>query len=903
MFVPDDLSPDFQGQELKLCSFARNQGEGNTCLSLFIESLHAQQVGNSNAFDNQFFQSLLNHLARSIGAEFAMLWEFEDETREQAKIIATCADRHLAEKVLFRLTGTPCQETIDRGECCIPRAVGIKYPLVLAMETESYLGVSLYAATGQQFGALAILSQKPLEQPGMIIPLMRVYAHKAAQELERRRTVAGLQEQKKFFRSMFDTLPYPTFLKDLGGRYLECNASFAKYFGVSREKIIGKSAQDILPATLAGYCQASDLEYLQEGEIQRYEYGCSCADGPYREMLLKKTSLLDPDGSLVGLLGTLLDITECNQTKNALKRSEERFHSIFENAAMGIFTMTSRGKLLTVNPAFCYFLGYSEAELLSLRPRQIPHPHELPDLQLLLAEVRAGQRQTFDCEKRFLRKDGATVWGQVTANWLFDAKGTPTHAVCLVEDITQHKRVEEKVNQLAHFDPLTELPNRTLLKDRLKRALARARHQDGRGAVLFLDLDRFKGINDSLGHAAGDQLLRTAAHRLKKCVGIDDTVARLGGDEFVVILAQVPKPEDAAAVAREILKQLAAPLELEGQAISRTVSIGITLFPEDGDEVSNLLRNADLAMYQAKEQGRNNFQFYRCEEQAKIIEKLALETLLRHALTRDELFLHYQPQVETASNRLRGMETLLRWQPAGKDLIPPTKFIQVAEETGLIIPLGDWVLQKACAQNKAWQDAGLPPLLIAVNVSGIQFKQTDFVARVEAILTESGLAPQYLELELTESFIMRDVEQTRQTLQGLKRLGIQLAVDDFGIGYSSLNYLKNFPIDRLKIDQSFIRDIHHKPNDAAIIKAIIAMGHSLGMKVIAEGVETREQLDFLRLHQCDETQGFYFGRPVSKDEFTHFLQQSSMSHQFSNRTCAEARARTSSPANGSCALS
>jgi diguanylate cyclase (GGDEF)-like protein/PAS domain S-box-containing protein len=879
MVVNDDLSPEAYAQELEFCSFAADSGAGNTCPSLLIESLYALQISSSNSADNQFFQNLLDHLVKSIGADFALLWEFEDESREQAKIIATCAERHLDKKVLFRLTGTPCQETMDRGECCIPRAVGKKYSPALPIETEGYIGISLRDATGQQFGALAILSQKPLAQPEKILPLMRVYAHKAELELERRRTVAGLQEQIKFFHSLLDSIPFPTFLKDLKGRYLGCNASFAKYFGVSREEIIGQSAFDILPATLAGYCQASDQEFLQQGKIQRYEYGCSCADGHYRELLLDKTSLLDRDGSPSGMLGTLLDITECNLTKNALRSSEERFHSIFENAAIGILTITTSGKLLTVNPAFCYFLGYSDAELLSLRPTQIPHPDELANLKMLLAEVRAGQRQTFDGEQRFLRKDGVTVWGQVTANWLFDARGTPTHAVCLVQDITQRRQVEEKVNQLAYFDPLTELPNRILLKERLKRDLVRAGYQEGTGALLFLDLDRFKGINDSLGHAAGDQLLRTVAHRLKKCVGVDDTVARLGGDEFVVILSQVPEPEDAAGVARKILEQLAMPMELAGQTISRTVSIGITLFPKDGDEVSNLLRNADLAMYQAKEQGRNNFQLYRGEQQARIVENLAMETLLRQALFRDELFLHYQPQIETASNRLRGMETLLRWQPTGQELIPPARFIPLAEETGLIIPLGDWVLQQACAQNKAWQEAGLPPLLVAVNVSGIQFKQADFVARVEAILSESGLAPQYLELELTESFIMKNVEQTRQTLQGLKRLGVQLAVDDFGIGYSSLNYLKNFPIDRLKIDQSFIRDIHHKPNDAAITKAIIAMGHSLGMRVIAEGVETREQLDFLRLHQCDETQGYYFGQPISKDEFTSYLQQSSMCGQ------------------------
>ncbi len=875
MYIKKGSSQDYCDPNFNLCSQAGSGGEVGHCLSFLIEDLNKLQLGGPDSTDTHFFSGLLEQLVQSMGADFAFLWELEDESRERGQTIAICAEGQSGENFAFELVGTPCQETLDRGMCCIPSAVGGKYSLALPMEAESYIGVSLRDATGRPFGGLSAFGRKPLERTEKAGRLLRIFAHKAALELERRRAVTSQQEREEFFRSLFDAIPHPIFLKDPAGRYLDCNATFAEYFGTSREDIIGKSAFDILPATLAGHCQASDREYLQRGEIQRYECGCDCADGRFRELLLNKTSLLNPDGSSAGLLGTLLDITECNRTKNSLMRSEERFRSIFENAAMGIVTMTADGKLLTANPAFCNFIGYSEAELLRISETELPHPSDLPELRRLLREVRDGQRQQFDCEKRFLRKGGATVWGQVTGTWLFDTPATPTYAVCLVQDITQRKEIEERANQLAYFDPLTELPNRTLLKDRLEQALGRSRRTGSAGAVLFLDLDRFMGINDSLGHTLGDQFLQAVAIRLKECVEADDTVARLGGDEFVIILSQVSKPEDAAAVAQKVLERLAVPVELAGQTIFRTVSIGITLFPEDGDEVSGLLRNADLAMYQAKDQGRNNFQFYRREQQAKVVENLALETLLRHALPRDELFLHYQPQVETVSNRLLGMETLLRWQPAEGEPVSPTKFIPLAEETGLIVPIGDWVLQQACAQNKAWQEAGLPPLRVAVNVSGVQFKQTDFVARVESILAESGLAPRYLELELTESFIMKDIEQTRQTLQGLKRLGVHLAVDDFGTGYSSLSYLKNFPIDRLKIDQSFVRDISRNSNDAAITTAIIAMGHSLGMKVIAEGVETKEQLDFLRRHRCDEIQGYYFGRPMSKDDFTRYLQQSS----------------------------
>ena len=874
MMPTERLQPELSACNLSLCSQIGTADEKGHCLGFFIEELCELRVADQNTTGTRFFHGLLRTLAETIGANLAFVWEFDDPLRDYGKTIATWSEGQPGENFVFNLAGTPCGEAVNSGLCCIPDSVGERFSLdpPLPITAVSYIGIPLLDMAGQPLGALAAFGHSPLEKQEKAGWLLGVFAHKAAMELERRRAISARQEGEEFFRSLFDTIPHPIFLKDPEGRYLDCNATFAKYFGVGREDVIGKSAFDVLPATLAGDCQASDQEFLQRGEIQRYECGCNCADGLYRELLLNKTSLLNPDGSSAGLLGTLLDITDCNRIKKALKHGEECFRSIFENAAMGIMTMAAGGKLLTVNPAFCNFIGYSEAELLSISETELPHPGELPDLQLLLREVQAGQRQMFDGEKSFLRKDGATVWGQVTATWLFDAQATPTYAVCLVQDITQHKQVEEMANRLAYFDLLTELPNLTLLKDRLERALGRAQHRNATGAVLFLDLDRFTRINDSLGHATGDQLLKTVADRLKECVEVDDTVARLGGDEFAIILSAVPKPEDAAAVAQRILERLAAPVELAGQTISRTVSIGITLFPEDGDEVSSLLRNADMAMYQAKEQGRNNFQFYRSEQQAKAVEKLALETLLRHALPRDELFLHYQPQVETASKRLLGMEALLRWQPAGREPISPGKFIPLAEETGLIIPIGDWVLQQACVQNKAWQEAGLPPLRVAVNVSGIQFKQPDFVAKVEAILAATGLAPHYLELELTESIIMRNVEQTRQTLQGLKRLGVHLAVDDFGTGYSSLNYLKNFPIDRLKIDQSFVRDISRNPNDAAITTAIIAMGHSLGIKVIAEGVETEEQLDFLRRHQCDEIQGYYFGWPMSKDDASMFLQ-------------------------------
>jgi diguanylate cyclase (GGDEF)-like protein len=434
------------------------------------------------------------------------------------------------------------------------------------------------------------------------------------------------------------------------------------------------------------------------------------------------------------------------------------------------------------------------------------------------------------------------------------------------------KQAEERVRHLAHFDGLTGLPNRSVFNQRLSHALARARRVDEPLAILFIDLDRFKNINDTLGHGAGDRVLKEVAQRLRGCLREADTVSRLGGDEFVVLIEGASRPADVAEVAQKILAAVARPLLLETQEFHLTASIGISTFPGDSDDSQGLMKNADIAMYRAKEQGKNNFQFYSAQINVHTLERVALESDLRHALEREEFLLHYQPKVDIGSNRIVGMEALVRWQQPGKELIPPARFIPLAEETGLIVPIGEWVLQTACLQNKAWQDQGLPRLRIAVNLSPRQFAHESLLQDVARVLNETGLDPAWLEFEITESMVMRDPEHAVQLLQGLKAMGIHLSIDDFGTGYSSLSYLKRFPLDSVKIDRSFIRDIPGDGDDAAITRAIIAMAQSLRLGVIAEGVETEEQLHFLRHHGCNEMQGNLFSRPLPEDQFLRLLQ-------------------------------
>jgi len=440
-------------------------------------------------------------------------------------------------------------------------------------------------------------------------------------------------------------------------------------------------------------------------------------------------------------------------------------------------------------------------------------------------------------------------------------------------DITQQKRAEEKLNYLANFDSLTALPNRTLFYDRLEQAIRRAPWHKRSVAVMFLDLDRFKNINDTLGHPLGDLLLKAVAECLTHCVREGDTVARLGGDEFVLILDDLAQPRDTLRIAQKILRTLSNSYNLKGQEVFITASIGIAVYPNDGKDCETLLKNADAAMYRAKDQGRNNCQLYSPALNAKISERMELENSLRHALERGEILVHYQPIVDVATGQINRMEALVRWKRPDIGIVSPVKFIPLAEETGLIVPIGEWILRTACAQNKAWQSAGLPPIRMAVNLSASQFQQQNLAEMIANTLDEVDLDPKYLELELTESIIMKNTETTLATLLQLDALGIDISVDDFGTGYSSLSYLKRFPVTTLKIDGSFIRDITTDPDDRAIVTAIITLASSLKLKVVAESVETDQQLQILRSLHCDQMQGYLFSKPLPVEEATQLLAQ------------------------------
>jgi diguanylate cyclase (GGDEF)-like protein len=462
----------------------------------------------------------------------------------------------------------------------------------------------------------------------------------------------------------------------------------------------------------------------------------------------------------------------------------------------------------------------------------------------------------------------------IKAKWLYrQVVRVEDGVVVIVRDITERKEAEERISHMAHHDALTGLPNRSLLDDRIRQAMLQAQRYGSHVTVVFMDLDNFKLVNDTLGHKAGDELLKTIATRMVGSVRQTDTVVRLGGDEFVlVLLGQSDPAESITRVLHKIREAIAEPIYLEGQKLEVTSSMGLASFPEDGQDSETLLMNADAAMYQAKALGRNNYQFYTAEMNARIHERLALQEGIRHAIERDEFYLDYQAQLDLRSGRIIGAEALIRWRHPQKGLISPAEFIPLAEETSLILPIGEWVLQTACRQNRAWQDAGMPPLVVSVNVSARQFKENNLIQQVKTALEQSGLDASLLELEVTESLIMQNVQQAVATMKELQAMGVQLAIDDFGTGYSSLSSLKSFPISRLKLDRSFVRDLPHDEDDKAIAKAVISLGHELELRVLAEGVETAEQLAFLRASGCDEMQGYFFSRPIPPAEFARLLE-------------------------------
>jgi diguanylate cyclase (GGDEF)-like protein/PAS domain S-box-containing protein len=568
---------------------------------------------------------------------------------------------------------------------------------------------------------------------------------------------------------------------------------------------------------------------------------------------------------------TMIDRRAAEAVMRALVLQKEVSKLTLDAIEEAVLRTDINGDVTYLNRMAEKLTGWSRAEALG---RPIKDMLRITDAVSIstIGEARTAM-PTANCTTSFLvRRDGLELGIENRVTPIHDQDGVLTGSVVAFHDVSAARAKSLEMAHSAQHDPLTGLPNRVLFNDRLTQAISLAMRQDRQLAVMFVDLDQFKKINDSLGHGAGDKLLQSVAERLVNSVRRTDTVSRQGGDEFVILLSQVEREEDAGVSARKILRELAAPHTIDDKNLDISVSIGVSTYPSDGPDAENLMNRADTAMYEAKKQGRNNYQFFRRDMQVRLADRQLLETDLRYALGRNEFVLHYQPKLNLQTGQITGVEALIRWVHPQRGLVSPAQFIPIAEECGLILPIGRWVLLEACRQARAWSDSGLGIVPMAVNVSAVEFGGKDFLSGVRAVLIATGVEPANLELELTESVLMQDAESTVRTLGALKAMGVKLAIDDFGTGYSSFTYLRRFPVDALKLDQSFVQEITEDPGDATIVSAMINIGTSLNQRVIAEGVETREQFEFLQSHGCGEGQGYYFSHPVAAEQAGKLLE-------------------------------
>jgi len=663
-------------------------------------------------------------------------------------------------------------------------------------------------------------------------------------------------------------------ITDRQGTIVWVNGAFTTLTGYSKEEVLGKNPRVLKSGEQPKDFYATLWLTISSGKVWHGEIVNRRKDGTTYAEEMTITPVTQQKGHTTDtyFIAIKQDITERKQSEETLLFKTALLEAQAETTIDGILVVDASDHIILANKQFGRHFEIPDA-LLSTRDDQIVLNHvmakiEAPDVFVERVKYLYSHRDEKSRDE--FRLTNGKVFDRYSAP-LVDSQGRYRGRIWYFRDITDRKLSEERVQYLAYYDALTGLPNRILLRDRLAKALATAGRQNHKVALLFLDLDRFKDINDSLGHSVGDLLLQEVAARLKKWGREQDTIARLGGDEFLILLTHVRDVPDAAVAAERLMDVVNAGFVIQGHSLHVGCSLGISIFPEHGEDAETLIKNADAAMYRAKDSGRDNFRLFAADMNVQVVERLTLENGLRLALEKEELSVVYQPQMNIATGRITGLEALLRWRHPELGPVPPDRFIRIAENSGLIVPIGEWVLRTACAQARIWQLDGLPAVTVAVNVSAVQFRQDGFCELVRRVLRDTGLSPQYLELELTESLLLANAELMLSVVQELKTMGLNLAIDDFGTGYSSFSYLRQFRVSKFKIDRSFIRDVATNADDAAITAAIISMAKSLRLKVIAEGVEDEAQMSFLREHQCDEIQGYYFSKPLAVDKVAETL--------------------------------
>ncbi|MCX8129982.1 MAG: EAL domain-containing protein [Clostridia bacterium] len=724
-----------------------------------------------------------------------------------------------------------------------------------------------------------------------------------------------LLKQKNFLNSIVDNANIMIVIWDMEGNLIKFNKFSEARTGFREEEVLGQKWFDvIIPRDI--YNEMIDaFERIKKGELAvNHENPILCKDGRLIDILWNNSILYDASGNQEVVISTGVDITdrkkterklmesfealeaaheelsateeelksnyfELQKSRDALSESEERYRLAVEGSNDALWDFDVLTNRLFISARGKQIAGYSKDEELENEMFiELIHPDDKAKYLQYMRSFFTGKEKSAQLEYRIISQDGNTVWVLSRGKGIWDSSGKLVRVAGSFMDITIRKEAEREIHQLAYYDTLTHLPNRVLLIDRLNMVLAESKRNKNMGALLYLDLDNFKTINDTQGHAFGDELLKKISDKLKYCVREYDTVARLGGDEFVILQPRINAADDAVRLAGRIISAIQEPWVISGRDYYITCSIGITIYPNDGKDGPTLLKNADMAMYTAKELGRNNYQLYEKNMNVRIMEKLVMENDMRRAIDRNEFVVFYQPQIDIATGAITGVEALIRWVHPEHGMIPPLKFIPLAEETGLVITIGEWVLRTACKQNRKWRSEGIENLNMAVNLSARQFQQKDLVEMISRVLEETGMTPELLELEITESIAMQDLNYTMTVLNSLRDMGIRVSLDDFGTGYSSLNYLKNLPISTLKIDKHFVQEITNNSKEEAIAKAVISMAHSMMLSVTAEGVETVDQLTFLKEQGCDKVQGYFFSKPLPAEELEALLKQDRILH-------------------------
>jgi len=679
----------------------------------------------------------------------------------------------------------------------------------------------------------------------------------------------ALEQQAKFLQTVIDAVPTPIYYKDQDGRYVGCNTAMATFMEKSKKEIIGKTVLDLYGCDTSHVIAQNENKLKQDGTNGLFEIAVERSDGTHH-VLSHKACFTDPQGQS-GIVGAVIDITDRKLYENELRLAQ----TVFDTTSEAIVVTDVKNRIQAVNPSFTQVTGYTEEEVLGRDPGFLSSGRQdgefYHNMWVQLCETGRWQGEIWNRRKN----------GDLYAEWLSISAvhgddGEISQYVAVFSDITKRIKAEEMIRHQANYDALTNLPNRNLFLDRLSRSMIRAKRNQTQVALMFLDLDRFKSVNDTLGHNVGDLLLQEAAMRISGSVRETDTVSRLGGDEFTVIIPDLHHVNDVEKIASKILKKLAKPFSIQGHEIFLSGSVGVTVFPDDGDDLEVLLKNADTAMYRAKECGRNDFRFFTQEMNAEAHQLMVLEREIRKAIEHDEFIVYYQPVVDVASGNIVSCEALVRWVHPRHELVGPGYFIGVAEETGLIDDIGRSVLRQVCQQIRDWQsDPVMKGIRVAVNLSPHQLRNRDLVKDLKEMLERYQINASALALEITETLVMQDPERAAEILQEIRALGIKIYLDDFGTGYSSLNYLKRFSFDVLKIDRAFIKDVDRDEGDAALVEAIIVMAHKLGIKVVAEGVETEDQRLFVNEQACDLIQGFYYSQPLDPYRMMAFCRKNS----------------------------